>query len=60
MVKKATADLLGRPAATAIQDKTLELVGPKEDINPNGESAVGVSPAGAGVGGGCGDKRLDW
>ena len=49
MVKQATADVYGRGAATAVEPNVIELVGPKEEVNPNrGRTA------------GCGDSKLDW
>ena len=54
MVTKATADLFGRGAATAIalKDKAIQLVGPKDGINPNGRGVAKIS--------GCSNPGLEW
>jgi nitrite reductase (NAD(P)H) len=51
MVKQATADVYGRGAATAVEPNAIELVGPKDEIDPNGGRTAGA---------GCGDSKLDW
>jgi nitrite reductase (NAD(P)H) len=51
MVKQATADVYGRGAATAVEPKSIELVGPKDEIDPNGGRTARA---------GCGDNKLDW
>lgn len=49
MVKQATADVYGRGAATAVEPNAIELVGPKDEVNPNRGRTTG-----------CGDAKLDW
>lgn len=51
MVKQATADVYGRGAATAVEPNAIELVGPKDEIDPNGGRTARAS---------CGDNKLDW
>lgn len=67
MVKKATADALGRGAATALESGKLQLVGPKDGISPNGPAENDVHGGANGLGngeataaGGCGNPKLDW
>ena len=55
MVTKATAELYGRGAATAValKDKALQLVGPKDSIDPNRSALAGAVSA-------CSKPGLDW
>jgi hypothetical protein len=51
MVKQATADVIGRGAATALSNGSISLVGPdnmqsEEQAQPNG--------------GGCSNHKLEW
>jgi hypothetical protein len=51
MVKKATADIVGRGAATALKNGTISLVGPD---NAQSEEAPKAN------GGGCSSHKLEW
>ncbi len=51
MVKAATADMVGRGAATSLKNGSLQVVGPDSAPSPASEEKGG---------GGCGDQKLDW